>query len=623
MRILLLILKIVVLEEFWTQVVQAKEDVPPNIVIIMADDLGFDDVSFHGNNEFLTPNIDALAYHGKILNRLYTPPMCTPSRSALLTGLYPIHTGTQHFVLYNEEPWGVLENRTTMPELFQAHGYSTNLLGKWHLGMGKREFTPTYNGFDYHYGYWGAFVDYYRKMSKMPSNFSLGYDFRRNLNLECTPPGSYVTDLLTEEAERIIRENSGEKPLFLLLSHLATHAGNDDDPLQAPEEEIAKFHYISDVKRRKYAAMTTKLDESVGRVVKALDKARMLNNSIILFYSDNGAPSIGLYSNSGSNWPLKGQKNSPWEGAVRVAGAIWSPLLKNLGSVYQQPIYVGDWLPTLAAAANIELNSTVDGLNLWSDLVAGNADFSTPKEREILHMLDDMWNLTSYMKGRYKYIRGTTINGQYDKVLVQRDSNTISPRSSGYEEVIKASLVSQSLKKFDRKELTLEKIRELRLKTEVQCGNLSSPCDATKEECLYDIWQDPCEQNNLARQPKFQNILQEMRQRVESFRISALPPKTGGSLLPYDPSYHNCIWSNFVEEEATSYALQCSYDSSPCQNLSPKNVLPFLFLSICIFVVFLLIFVTVYMKKRRRTEDAESQADEREHLRNLESPPHK
>lgn len=214
-------------------------------------------MSFRGAREFLTPNIDALAYHGRLLDRLYAPAMCTPSRSALLTGKYPIHTGTQHFVISNEEPWALTLNTTLMSEIFREAGYSTNLVGKWHLGLSRPEYTPTHRGFDYHYGYWGGFIDYYQRRSRMLDlNYSMGYDFRRNMQLECADRGVYVTDLLTNEAERVILEQASKnKPLFLMLSHLATHAANPDDPLQAPEEELRKFGHIKDPNRRKYAGM--------------------------------------------------------------------------------------------------------------------------------------------------------------------------------------------------------------------------------------------------------------------------------------------------------------------------------------------------------------------------------
>lgn len=164
-------------------------------------------------------------------------------------------------MISNEEPWSLALNATLMPEIFQRAGYSTNLVGKWHLGFSRPEYTPTRRGFDYHYGYWGAYIDYYQRRSKMPvANYSLGYDFRRNMELECRDRGVYVTDLLTDEAERLIKEHAAkDQPLFLMLSHLAAHTANEDDPLQAPEEEIRKFAYIKDPNRRKYAGELSKL----------------------------------------------------------------------------------------------------------------------------------------------------------------------------------------------------------------------------------------------------------------------------------------------------------------------------------------------------------------------------
>ncbi|TMW43723.1 hypothetical protein DOY81_011200, partial [Sarcophaga bullata] len=531
---------------------------------------GLDDVSFRGANEFLTPNIDALAYHGKMLNRFYTPPMCTPSRATLLTGLYPIHTGTQHYVILNEDPWGILENITSMAEVFQASGYATHLIGKWHLGMGRREFTPTFNGFDSHYGYWGAYVDYFAMRSKMPSNYSMGYDFRRNMDLECVAPGSYVTDLFSQEAENIILNSKNNQPLFLMVNHLATHTANDEDPLQAPQEEIDKFAYIPDIKRRTYAAMASKLDESVGRIVKALAKAQKLDNSIVIFYSDNGAPSAGLFNNTGSNWPLRGQKNSPWEGGIRVAGAIWSPLLKNRNSIFQPPMYVGDWLPTLAAAANISLepfNLQLDGINVWPELVTSKTETLITKnsDREIVHMLDNIYEVKSYTKGQLKYIKGSTINGEFDYVLLERNPNITDPRETNYVELVQNSLVSQALRKYDISPLTSSKIQNLRSQAEVKCGVLQSPCNPLQEECLFNIWQDPCEENNLAGHPLYASTLANIRQRLKELQESAVTPKTGGSVTDNDPSRHNCMWTNFLEEPVANVILDCDYSSPPCQ----------------------------------------------------------
>ncbi|XP_001353949.3 arylsulfatase B [Drosophila pseudoobscura] len=539
----------------------------PNIIIILADDMGFDDVSFRGGREFLTPNIDALAFHGRILDRLYAPAMCTPSRGALLSGRYPIHTGTQHFVISNEEPWGLTLNATLMPEIFQQAGYSTNLIGKWHLGFSRPEYTPTRRGFDYHYGYWGAYIDYYQRRSKMPArNYSLGYDFRRNMELECRDRGVYVTDLLTNEAERVIREREGqEEPLFLVLSHLATHTANEDDPLQAPEEEIRKFAYIKDPNRRKYAAMVSKLDQSVGRIVSALNSTGQLENSIVIFYSDNGAPSVGMFANTGSNWPLRGQKNTPWEGGVRVAGAIWSAQLQARGNIFTQPIYVADWLPSLAHAAGIELPHTLelDGIDLWPQL-AGPVD-APHVPREILHILDDEWRVTSFQMGHWKYINGTTSAGQYDQVLTYRELDDLDPRESRYVVTVRNSPTSRALARHDIRRMTQQRVMTLRRSAAVRCGDLQRGCNPLVEECVYDIWDDPCEKNNLVYSTRHSEVLAALRQRVQLLREGASAPGNRQGIRRSDPTLHKCTWDTFEVEKPALAPVECNYHGSPCE----------------------------------------------------------
>ncbi|XP_017112014.1 arylsulfatase B [Drosophila elegans] len=538
----------------------------PNIIIIMADDMGFDDVSFRGGREFLTPNIDALAYHGRLLDRLYAPAMCTPSRGALLSGRYPIHTGTQHFVISNEEPWALTLNATLMPEIFKGAGYSTNLVGKWHLGFSRPEYTPTQRGFDYHYGYWGAYIDYYQRRSKMPvANYSLGYDFRRNMELECRDPGVYVTDLLTAEAERLIREHAEkEQPLFLMLSHLATHTANEDDPLQAPEEEIRKFSYIKDPNRRKYAAMVSKLDQSVGRIISSLAANDQLENSIVIFYSDNGAPSVGMFANTGSNFPLRGQKNTPWEGGVRVAGAIWSAQLQARGSIFSQPIYVADWLPTLSHAAGIELDGSLqlDGIDLWPQL-AGSAD-APHVPREILHILDDVWRVAALQLGQWKYVNGTTAAGQYDSLLTYRELDDLDPRESRYPVTVRNSATSRALSRFDLRRLTQQRISSIRRSAAVRCGDLQRSCNPLLEECLYDISRDPCEQSNLAYSARHSDVLAALRRRVQELRASAMRPGNQASMPESNPTWHTCAWESFEVLKPKIVPLECHYQGVPC-----------------------------------------------------------
>lgn len=282
---------------------------------------------------------------------MYVAPMCTPTRSSLMTGKYVSNIGMQHFVIGCDNPYGLGLDQKLLPEYMQKAGYRTSIVGKWHLGIYRKKYTPTMRGFESHFGYLGPFVDYYnhtctkpvrilcstkciqkkkkQKLSNLEDEYNIfvtsvnyinvivsigslfqglstGFDMRKNLTVNWNSIGNYATDFFTDEAVRQIETHDKQKPLFLYLAHLAPHTGNEDNPMQAPQAEIDKFKYIKNEKRRTYAAMVSKLDESVGRVVKALDDSKMLDNTIILFFADNGAPVIGQHSNNGSNYPFRG-----------------------------------------------------------------------------------------------------------------------------------------------------------------------------------------------------------------------------------------------------------------------------------------------------------------------------
>nr|XP_036670594.1 arylsulfatase B isoform X1 [Drosophila suzukii]XP_036670595.1 arylsulfatase B isoform X1 [Drosophila suzukii]XP_036670596.1 arylsulfatase B isoform X1 [Drosophila suzukii] len=535
-------------------VITATSD-KPNIIIIMADDLGFDDVSFRGSNNFLTPNIDALAYSGVILNNLYAAPMCTPSRAALLTGKYPISTGMQHYVIVNDQPWGLPLNETTMAEIFRENGYRTSLLGKWHLGMSQRNFTPTQRGFDRHLGYLGAYVDYYTQSYEQKDKGFNGHDFRDNLKSTHDQVGHYVTDVLTDAAVQEIEDHgSGNKsqPLFLLLNHLAPHAGNEDNPLQAPADELARFDYIANETHRFYAAMVSRLDKSVGMVIDALARQEMLQNSIVLFLSDNGGPTQGTHSTTASNYPLRGQKNTPWEGALRSSATIWSTEFERLGSVWKQQIYIGDLLPTLAAGAGISLDPELhlDGLNLWSALKYGYESV----EREIVHVLDEDVEEPhlSYTRGKWKVISGTTSQGLYDGWLGERVTSEVDPRSEEYEDLVRNTSVWQQLQRVSAGE---RNISELRDQARIECPDPATgikPCMPLEAPCLFDIDADPCERSNLYEEYQNTTIFLELWARIEQFAKQAHPPNNKPADSDCDPRFYNNEWTWWKDEQRSS-----------------------------------------------------------------------
>uniref|UniRef100_A0A4Y0BV48 Sulfatase N-terminal domain-containing protein n=1 Tax=Anopheles funestus TaxID=62324 RepID=A0A4Y0BV48_ANOFN len=508
----------------------------PNIVIIVADDLGWNDVSFHGSNQIPTPNIDALAYDGIILNRHYVPPLCTPSRASLMTGKHPMNIGMQDHVILSDEPWGLGLDQKLMPEYFRDVGYRTHLVGKWHLGFFRRAYTPTYRGFDSHFGYLGPYIDYWDHSLQMNETSARGLDMRRNTDINYSANGTYATDLFNDEAVRIIHSHDQSQPLFLVLTHLAPHTGNEDDPMQAPEDEIAKFSYIQDPKRQTLAAMIGRIDTGVGRIYRTLQERNMLTNTIILFYADNGAPTVGMHANSGSNYPLRGQKYSPWEGAVRGAALIWSPLLLRKGVVSEQWIHVSDWLPTLGFAAGIKslpTGTTIDGQNQWLTLQSANATGRSV----VMHNADQKFGYSSYMKLGWKYINGTSFAGAYDTWLGEGIDNSNVTGEEYYNRLMEIASIGSSMG------LSQDKVQEIR-----QAATISCPadveevlCDPLSIPCLFNIVDDPCERRNLADQ--YPDTLLDLQLDVERYKRNALPPRNKPADRRADPALHNNTWT--------------------------------------------------------------------------------
>lgn len=232
-----------------------------------------------------------------------------------------------HWVIPSDEPWGLPLKEKVISEYFKEAGYRTALIGKWHLGFHQKAFTPTLRGFDSHFGYLGPYIGYYDYSLMMHDrNYSRGYDMRRNLSVNyIEEPRPYVTELFTNEAVSFIGQHDTDRPLFLLVNHLAPHAGNEkpDNPLEAPEDEKAKFDYIKDPNRRtlagkvdlniskiicdiQLAAMISVMDQGIGKIVTAINDKGMMNNTVIMFFSDNGGPTRGQHSTDASNYPLRG-----------------------------------------------------------------------------------------------------------------------------------------------------------------------------------------------------------------------------------------------------------------------------------------------------------------------------
>lgn len=327
----------------------------PNIVFIMADDLGYADVGWHGSR-IRTPNLDKLALAGARLESHYGMPVCTPSRCALMTGRYPIRYGRQYNVLRPNSKVGLLLGEKLLPQFLQDSGYETAHLGKWHLGEFDQAYWPDHRGFGHTYG---PRFDQRNLHHILESGDAIQRDGK-----PCTDRGS-VTGLLSLEAERLIARRDKSKPLFMYLAFRAPHA-----PLECPPEYSAPYKEMGP-ERSLYAGMVTEMDEGVGRVVRAVEKAGMRDNTLFVFSSDNG----GLTSKvaAASNGTLRGGKASLYEGGVRVAAFASWPGRIPAGSVVREPIHMVDWLPTMVnlAGASPEYPKPLDGKDIWSVIAAG------------------------------------------------------------------------------------------------------------------------------------------------------------------------------------------------------------------------------------------------------------
>ncbi|XP_041847309.1 arylsulfatase I-like [Melanotaenia boesemani] len=350
----------------------------PHIIFILIDDQGFNDIGYH-NPTIKTPTLDKLAAEGVKLENYYVQPICTPSRSQLITGRYQIHTGLQHSIIRPSQPSCLPSHMDTLPERLREAGYTTHMVGKWHLGFYRKACLPTRKGFDSFFGSLTGSVDYY-SYGSCDGPGLCGYDLHDGEGVAWGQEGKYSTTLFTQKARKILEShNPSDRPLFLLLSLQAVHT-----PLQPPKSYIYPYRDMTNVARRKFAAMVSTVDEAVRNVTYALRKHGYYKNSVIIYSTDNGAqPFTG-----GSNWPLRGRKGTYWEGGVRGVGFVHSPLLRRRRRVSKALLHITDWFPTLVglAGGNISQSQGLDGFDVWPTISEGK---ESPRQ-EILHNIDPL-----------------------------------------------------------------------------------------------------------------------------------------------------------------------------------------------------------------------------------------
>jgi arylsulfatase A-like enzyme len=397
---------------------------PPHILLIIADDLGWKDVGFH-DSEIQTPNIDRIAHQGIELDRFYVQPTCSPTRAAIMTGKSPARLGLYRPIGKNQEIGLPLEEKI-LPEYLLDAGYTTAMFGKWHLGHHTPEYFPNQRGFEYFYGYVTGGIGYW------DHNHGGGHDWQRNG--KTLREEGYSTRLLATDAVRVISSHDATQPLFAYLALGAPHLPNE-----APEQTIGKYSHLPNEKRRIHAAMIDEMDRAIGSVIAALEQKSMLDNTIVIFASDNGGLIYGsnegpirtvakiattifdrpipftilefmatnTFDGASDNSPLAGGKGDVREGGVRVPAAVLWPAQLKPGK-HEGFITASDLLPTLLEIAHIgepypEKNLQLDGISHWQSLITATK-IETPD-----YFVSGLLNDRAFYRWPWKLITGDEV----------------------------------------------------------------------------------------------------------------------------------------------------------------------------------------------------------------------
>lgn len=378
--------------------VTAKMPRPPNVIVILADDLGYGDTSAYGSKIVKTPNIDALAADGVRFTQGYVShPVCAPSRSAIMTGRYQTHFGYEFNPVGRDKVRGVSLAETFIPQVMKSAGYSTAMVGKWHLGEAGA-YNPVARGFDQYFGITGgagAFIvdakpgDEFHTPPGARGSYGTAEGgaaitamneaedmvlIRQRAPIyrgrEVVEVKEYLTDAFTDEAVRFIGENK-DRPFFLYLAHTAPHT-----PLQATAKYIERYKHIENKGQRVYAAMVSAVDDSVGAVRAKLKAEGIEKNTLIVFLSDNGC--AGYVGDACTNAPLNGYKAGHLEGGVRVPFIVAMPGRIKAGQVDTRVISSLDIAPTAAALAGAKMPNGSDGVDLMPYLTGRNKGTPNP-----------------------------------------------------------------------------------------------------------------------------------------------------------------------------------------------------------------------------------------------------
>ena len=342
-----------------------REPVKPNIIVIMADDLGFGGISCYGSKEVSTPNLDALAANGVRFTDFHSNgPVCSPTRAAMLTGNYQQRSGLEGVIYVRGETrqLGIDTSQVTVAKLLKNNGYATGIMGKWHLGY-RKEFNPVNFGFDEFFGYLSGNIDYH-------SHYDNAGIFDWWHNLDSIAEEGYSTDLITRHSIDFINQHK-DGPFFLYVAHEAPHAplqGRNDPPFRLPGKKFDDYGRTED-RQNVYHEMVEVMDEGIGKIMQALKENNLEENTLVIFISDNGAEVFG------DNGGLNGHKGQLLEGGHRVpAIACWKGRIPPGES--GTTLATMDLMPTILAVTRTQPPASIrfDGID-FSGVLFGGADF--------------------------------------------------------------------------------------------------------------------------------------------------------------------------------------------------------------------------------------------------------
>ena len=445
------------------------------------------------------------------LSQHYTQAICTPTRGALLTGRYPIHTGTQHHVVKPGQPWGLPLEETTLPQILKEYNYSTHAVGKWHLGFHKWAYTPVYRGFDAFLGMYQGSQDYlthydnYRKGGLDLRSDTFDEDGRFVEELRWDLHGQYSAEFYSQHTIDLIwKHKTQETPFFIYLAYQNVH-----NPHQVPQQYIDKYSsHFNTRDQQVFGGMVSAMDEGIGNITAALRDSGLGDNTIVVFTSDNGGNSNCLRMNTtSSNFPYRGGKKTLYEGGIRTPTIVWAPN-RVLSGETNAMVHITDWLPTLWSQASLQgqlkpnnpiKTKPLDGIDQWQ-VISGQ---HPPKRQEFIINIDP----SGFPCGHE--VAQSAVRWRDWKLIIGGGG----PPFGWYPNP-------------DRREYLL--------------------FDYTDFIELYNIRQDPSERRNVHQ--RYPEIVKLLRSKLSGYNRTAVPPRTKPYDPASDPKYFNNTWMPWREE---------------------------------------------------------------------------